>query len=387
MNMRIGVMGGTLDPVHNGHLQIASAVLEALRLDHVLLLPAGDPPHKKQTTLREDRLEMARLAAEETKGLVACAIEIMREGTTYTVDTLRELRRNDPSAEWFYIIGADTLDVLDTWRHFDEIAKMCVFAVVGRADMPADRKKMRELQEKYGASFEAIDCCGPDISSSEIRKRAAAGLDFSQMVPASVCRYITDRGLYQKQFAISEVIEMLKADLKPSRFAHTLGVAQTAKRLAPRFGIDINRAELAALLHDCAKSMPIDEMRSRVAACVPDADILELETENVLHAPAGAVLAAQKYGVRDREILSAIRKHTLGDARMTPLEALIYTADFIEPTRAPFSGLQQARELAEHDLYAATRLCAKLTNDYLESQGKPAHPKSLAMLNITEVIN
>lgn len=385
--MRIGVMGGTLDPVHNGHLQIARAVLEKLRLDHVLLLPAGDPPHKRQTTLKEERLEMARLAAQETEGLVLCAIEIMREGTTYTVDTLRELSSGDPSAEWFYIIGADTLDVLDTWRCFEEVAGMCIFAVVGRADMPANQEKMRELTEKYGASFEEIDFCGPDISSSEIRERVAEGLDVSRLVPASVYRYIGQRGLYKKQLAAAEIMEMLKADLKPSRFAHTLGVAQTAKRLAPRFGIDENRAELAALLHDCAKSMPIEEMRSMVTACVPDADAQELETVNVLHAPAGAVLAARKYGVRDREILSAIRKHTLGDVHMSPLEALIYTSDFIEPTRVPFTGLEQARELAESDLYAATRLCARLTNDYLESQGKLPHPKSLAMLNITEPID
>jgi len=89
--MRIGIMGGTLDPVHNGHLCIAQAVLEHLKLDRIMLLPAGDPPHKSKPTLKTDRLNMARIAAEGNDGIFVCSIEIFREGTTFTVDTLTEL--------------------------------------------------------------------------------------------------------------------------------------------------------------------------------------------------------------------------------------------------------------------------------------------------------
>ena len=120
--------------------------------------------------------------------------------------------------------------------------------------------------------------------------------------------------------------------LRPARYRHSIGVAETAMRLAPRYGVDPQRARLAGLLHDCAKSMDEAEMRRIVKANVPDADVLELAAGQVLHAPAGMVVARQKYGVRDPEILSAIRKHTLGGADMTPFEALIYVSDAVSYT-------------------------------------------------------
>lgn len=379
--MRVGIMGGTLDPVHNGHMQIAKAALDQLELDRVMLLPAGDPPHKNRPTLKTDRLKMARLAACEAEGVFPCNIEIFRSGTTYTVDTLRELRMNNPSVEWIYIIGADTLDVLDTWRNFGEVAKMCVFAVTGRADEPASQACIRELEEKYGARFVVLDFCGPDISSTEIRRRVAKGESIAALVPTSVEKYITDRGLYICGCSKEEIAGILKKTLKPSRYKHTLGVAETARRLADRFGVNPARAEIAALLHDCAKYIPLDEMRRLVAENIEDADALELETVSVLHAPAGAVLARQEFGVQDPGILSAIRKHTLGDAQMSVMDALIYTADFIEPNREDFPGLNDARRLAETDIFAAMRRCAQLTNTHLISQGRRPHPRSLAMLD------
>lgn len=378
--MRVGIMGGTLDPVHNGHIQVAKAALEALQLDSVMLLPAGDPPHKSHPTSKKDRFEMVRLAAREVKGLFPCGIEINREGTTYTVDTLNQLHRDNPSVEWFYLVGADTLDVLDTWRNFSEVAKLCTFAVTGRADADASREKAEEFRMQYGAKFVMLDFCGPDISSSEVRRRVSEGDEIADLVPTSVCDYIKDHGLYVCDRSKSEIIDVLKKNLKPSRFEHTLGVAGTAVRLAPFYGINPVKAEFAALLHDCAKYMPLDEMRKLVQENVPDADEMEMKAVSVLHAPAGAVYAAKEFGVKDREILSAIRKHTLGSADMSPLDALIYTADFIEPNRKDFPGLSEARKLAETDIYRAMCKCAQLTNEYLEAQGKMPHPRSLAIL-------
>lgn len=378
--MRVGIMGGTLDPVHNGHIQVAKAALELLGLDSVMLLPAGDPPHKSNPISKQDRFEMVCLAAREVERLFPSDIEINRDGTTYTVDTLRQLHKDNPSVEWYYLIGADTLDVLDTWRNFEEVAKLCIFVVTGRADAEASRAKAKLLMEKYGAEFIMLDFSGPDISSSEVRRRVAEGKHIDAVVPTSVCKYIKDHGLYICNRSKDEILAHLGKTLKPSRLKHTLGVAETAVRLAARYGVDPVRAEFAALLHDCAKYMPLEEMRSLVVKNIPDVDDLELETVSVLHAPAGAVYAAQEFGIRDPEILSAIRKHTLGDSEMTPLEALIYTADFIEPGREYFPGLDDARKLAEVDIYRAMCKCGQLTNEHVISQGRRPHPRSLAML-------
>ncbi len=382
--MRIGIMGGTLDPVHNGHLCIAEAVLKHLGLDRIMLLPAGDPPHKAKPTLKTDRLSMAKLAVEGNKDIFVCGIEIFREGTTFTVDTLTELSYWNPSTEWFYIIGADTLDVLDTWRNLKGVSEKCTFAVVGRADEAPDENRAAYLSETYGSRFVFVPVNGPDISSTDVRTRAAKGEDISDVVPQAVASYIRKNGLYICGMPKHAIMAELNKSLKPSRVEHTLGVAETAVRLAKKFGINPVKAEIAALLHDCAKYMSVPEMQQMLSGMPDQTDDAEFNTPSILHAPAGAVLAREKYGVQDPEILSAIRKHTIGDEIMSPLDALIYTADFIEPGREAFPGLDEPRALAEVDIYAAMRRCTELTNSYLLSQGKEPHHKSLKMLNNTD---
>ena len=378
--MRIGIMGGTLDPVHNGHIMIAQAALNALSLDGIMLLPAGDPPHKSNPICKMDRFEMARRAASVVEGMFACGIEIFREGTTYTVDTLRELHKRNPNTQWYYLIGADTLAVLDTWRDFAQVANLCRFVVVGRAEEDVDLTQIERLKSSYGAEFIALPVNGPATSSTDVRSRIARGASVDGMLPETVEAYIREKGLYLCNFSHELLLEKLKQMIKPSRLAHTLGVAETARRLASRYGIDPARAELAALLHDCAKSMPDEAMLQCISEHIADSDDDERATSCVLHAPAGSVLAQTVFGVQDPEILSAIRKHTIGDEFMSPMDALIYTADFIEPGRTSFPGLEEVRALAERDLYAAMVGCARLSSDYLAGQNKRAHPKTETLI-------
>lgn len=378
--MRIGIMGGTLDPVHCGHLQIAEAVRKFLMLDRIMLLPAGDPPHKSRVALKKDRLNMARKAAGGN--VFACGIEVFRSGTTYTVDTLKWLSENNPSTQWFYIIGADTLRLLDSWKDLKIVSSLCTFAVVGRSNEAPDEACAVRLLEKYGSKFVFVPYSGPEISSTEIRTKVAKGEDIHDLVPCGVAEYIHKNGLYLCGMQKSEIIAELERDLKPSRIRHTLGVVEIAVYLAKKHGVDPAKAEIAALLHDCAKYMSVPEMQRLIRENISDSDEAEINTQSLLHAPAGSVLAKEKYGVLDAEILSAIRKHTIGDVHMSPMDALIYTADFIEPNREPFEGLEEARLLAESDIFAAMRKCAELTNAYLASQGKAPHPKSIKMIEI-----
>lgn len=377
--MRVGIMGGTLDPVHNGHLSLAQAAIAFLKLDRVMLLPAGDPPHKQHTSLKTDRLKMARLAAESCTDVFACSMEIFRQGTTYTVDTLRLLRADNPNVAWYYLIGTDTLNVLDGWRQIEKVAEMCTFAVASRAGEGVCRPRMQELTRRYGAKFELLPFDGPEISSTEIRNSVAEGKSIAHWVPPRVEEYIKVHGLYLCNKSKAEILDILKKKLKPERYRHTLGVAETARNLAERYGVDPQRAELAGLLHDCAKYLPVSKMLEMIHRAVPDADAAELSAQSVLHAPAGAVLAAEEFGVRDPQILSAIRKHTLGGPGLSAMEALIYLSDFIEPNRKDFPGLSEARALAQTDLFAAARFSAKLTNQHLRAQGGQPHPRSVAM--------
>jgi len=381
--MKIGILGGTLDPVHNGHIEIALAAMKELGLDRVALMPSGDPPHKTRATDKQDRLQMARIATEAHPGLYASDREICRSGTTYTVDTLSALTVERPEVEWTYILGADALNKLDTWKEFPRIARLCSFAAVSRPGCDEDlaRLRARAIGSCYQTRVDLLPVSGPPLSSTSVRKRVAEGLPIDDSVPAAVADYIRQNGLYLCKYSEAQILERLKGMLTWHRFTHTLGVADTAQRLAPNCGVDPMRARLAGLLHDCAKSMPLDEMRELVVKNLPDMDEEELETRAILHAPAGMVMARDVFGVRDASILSAIRKHTVGDGEMSPMDALIYVSDFVEPGREPFPGLEKARKLAEKDIYKAMVCCTQLTARHLKSQGKRPHPRSQALLD------
>ena len=380
--MKVGILGGTFDPVHNGHIEIARSAMDELGLDRVALMPSGDPPHKPRTTQRADRLEMARIAAREQEGIFVDDTEIRREGITYTVDTLSRLAVEHPEVEWVYILGADALNTVDGWREFPRIARLCSFAAVARpgVDSSLTRMRARSIEQCYGTRVSLLTVGGLDISSTQVRLRNAEGKSIVPLVPAGVARYIREKGLYLCCFSEEQILKKLRQTITPRRFTHTLGVAETAQRLAPKCGVDPRRAGLAGLLHDCAKSMDLDAMKALVKANISDMDEEELNSRAILHAPTGMIVARDEYGVRDPSILSAIRRHTLGDANMSAMDALIYVSDFIEPGRDSFPGLEKARNAAEEDVYLAARVCAELTAKHLKDIGQKMHPRTQRLL-------
>jgi nicotinate-nucleotide adenylyltransferase len=199
---RIGVLGGTFDPVHNAHLMIAKEAKAAAGLDRVLLMPAGNPPHKaKWLTAPEHRLNMARLAVEGMEGFAVSDLEIRTPGVDYTVDTLRMLRESMPDARLYFIIGGDSLMYLDQWKNPEGLLNQAAFIAVYRpgGSMEALERKRVEILARYGGEIQLVSCPGEDISSTEIRRRVAAGLDISALVPCSVKDYIEMHRLYREE--------------------------------------------------------------------------------------------------------------------------------------------------------------------------------------------
>lgn len=380
--MRIGIMGGTMDPIHNGHIAIAQMVKNALQLDDMLLLPAGDPPHKTPHVDKWRRLEMVRLAAEEC-GMLVSDSEVSRAKTTYTVDTLTEFTAARPDVEWVYVVGGDTVFVIEKWRNFPQVAKMCEFAVVSRPGDEKLQKQMDEVAARTGAKFTLVSGVGPDISSTMIREMAAAGQDVSALVPKKVAEAIARNGLY-RPMDFDEMHARLSGMIPEKRLIHSIGVMETAVRLAPAVGVDVGKARIAGLLHDCAKKLTREQM---LEACKKAGIALfdgEAESEPILHAPAGVHVARYEFGVTDREVLSAIRYHTAGAPDMSPLEELIFVADFIEPNRRPIPGLEAIREVAEKDIHEAARMCAESTKRHVTANGWPFCPQTQAMLDAYE---
>jgi predicted HD superfamily hydrolase involved in NAD metabolism len=175
-----------------------------------------------------------------------------------------------------------------------------------------------------------------------------------------------------------KMIDRLQKDLTRDRFAHTMGVQKTAIEMARTFGADEEKAGLAGLLHDCAKCMTLEQML--IMAKNEPTDAMLKQSKALMHAVAGRAMAESVYGVRDKEVLDAIRWHTTGRAGMSRLEKIIYLADMIEPTRKPYPGLEELRGLCHEDLEKAMHTALLQSMHHVLEQGKDLHPDTMAAL-------
>lgn len=176
-----------------------------------------------------------------------------------------------------------------------------------------------------------------------------------------------------------EALEIVKKQLTEHRYQHTLGVMETAISLAKRYGADEKKAELAAIFHDYAKFRPKEEMKQIILAQNMPNDLLAYNSE-LWHAPVGAYLVQTEAGIHDEEILNAIRYHTSGRSDMTLLEKIVYVADYIEPGRI-FPGVEDVRELAQHDLDEALIQALKNTVQFLLKKNQPIYPATIDTYN------
>ena len=382
---RIGIMGGSFDPIHQGHIRMAQCALESLRLDKVLMLPSGNPPHKPDITPAEHRYRMVCAACAGLDGLEPCREEVDRAGVIYTVDTLSILHEKYPKAELFYIIGADTLMELHKWRMFEKVLTLCTFLVCPRSwnytpkQLDEERKRLTAL----GGQFILLDMEVVDVSSTEVRNAIRDG-ESTPLLPVQVRQYAQSAGLYGASLRIPEGpkwLAMLFEDLSLKRFSHTLAVADTARRLALLHGLDPIKAEIAGLLHDCAKCLPLKEMQ-RIAKdnhLTDDPSILE--SGALLHSVVGAYLASTKYGCTDEEVIAAIRSHTTGQPGMSQLAMAVWLADTIEPTRAPYPLLDKTRMLAGLSLEKAMITSLEGTLQHVRKKGENVHPATAETLS------
>jgi nicotinate-nucleotide adenylyltransferase len=200
---KTGIFGGTFNPIHNGHLIIAESVREQCGLDKVLFMPSGQPPHKRDPEVvdPERRFEMVKLAVGSNPCFEASRMEIDRAGFTYTVNTLQELRTEYGSEMGLYfIIGADIVPELVTWKDFRHVFELCEFVAVLRPgfDKEAFTREIGSITENYGAVIHTVDARLIDISSTEIREKCSAGESIRYLVPDGVREYIYKEGLYIK---------------------------------------------------------------------------------------------------------------------------------------------------------------------------------------------
>ena len=384
--MKIGVYGGTFNPPHLGHVTAARAVFELLKLDLLLLVPDGQPPHKMLppgSPSPEQRLEMTRLAGEQL-GLGARVrtldLERKREGRSYTAETLRQLHQQYPEDELWLLMGTDMFLTLQAWREPGEILSLAGIAAFGRTE--EDTEELFSVQRDYlyrtypQARIFTLTIPGVvDVSSTELRTMLARG-EGGNLLPPAVYGYILREGLYDtradlKHLPLRTLRPVALSYLKHKRIPHVLGTEQEAIRLAERYGADVEKARVAALLHDCTKRLDMEEQLALCRQYGIRLDALEQQALKLLHAKTGAAIARDVFGVDD-EIYRAIWWHTTGHAGMTLLEKIMYLADYIEPSR-DFPGVDKLRAVCYKDLDEGLLMGLEMTIEEMTSMGNPVH--------------
>lgn len=200
---KIGIVGGTFDPIHNGHLLLGKQAYIEYKLDAVWYMPSGQPPHKKDHTITaaKDRCAMVELAVEGEPYYRFSDFEVSRPGNTYTAQTIRLLREHYPEHEFYFILGADSLYEIEKWYHPEEVIGHVVILVAGRdydeAHLPMEQQ-IAYLSDRYHGTIYPLHCVEVDISSEELRGMIARGKSVVKYVPKAVACYIEDHRLYQE---------------------------------------------------------------------------------------------------------------------------------------------------------------------------------------------
>lgn len=375
---KIGILGGTFNPIHNGHLALATAAMEQYNLEEVWLMPSKLPPHKSHFSMlsEEHRLTLTALASKTNKKFRVSDFELQRDGLTYTADTLELLTKKHPDTRFYFIVGGDSLIKFKSWRRPERILELCTLLGAGRAGYEEEQvvTAAQALRKQFPqAEIGTVVLPDHPISSNEIRKAFYTGAAerVKQYLPEAVWAYLQEHQLFSKT-TFAELDAEMAQTLPRKRYLHSVAVAHLAAAYAASLGYDPERALIAGILHDCAKAYSDEQL---VADCDKfSISVTEVERRNgfLLHGKLGAFYARMKYYITDEEILSAISYHTTGRPGMTDLEKIVFLADYLEPfrTQPTEPDLNEIRRTAFCDIDKAVYLALKNTLRYLASTGQ-----------------
>ena len=376
--MRIVIFGGSFNPPHKGHRNMAMHAARILKPDKLLIIPDYLPPHKELSPLTpppEDRLELCRLCFSDIPGAEVSDIEIARGGKSYTADTLRALKEQYPDAELTLLVGGDMFKTVDTWHEADYILQTAAICAFPRSKKDgALEDKARALRRLRGAEVIIIRQ-KPLVASSTSLRRALRFRGGTGLLTGAVYAYIVKKRLYGVRVNFEWLRKQGYAMLKLGRIAHVRGCEEEAVRLAERYGADRERAAEAAILHDCTKKAQMEEQLRLCEKYGIIPDDIERTNGKLLHAKTGAEVARQEFGM-DASVVEAIRWHTTGRANMTRLEKVIYMADYIEPNR-DFEGVEELRKLACEDLDRAVLRGLEMSLEDVAGREETPHPNTV----------
>ena len=354
---RIGVFGGTFDPVHNGHVELARQAIKECELDELIVVPVNEQPLKLDRKLAPNnhRFKMLELAFNDDEKIAISMIEMEKGDVSYTIDTLRLVKQlyentyEGENVEVWFVVGIDAFSKVEFWKDADNLLKEFPFIIGTRPGYKETEQKefLAYVRKKFSATISTVDNAQIPISSTEIKTRLRKGESFNEAIPAPVVRYIIENGLYIPK-------------------SHIEGVCETAKLLAKHYGADEKKAEFAALYHDRFKYLMPEELVNFVKRF--DLDKKYENNIDLAHSKIAAEMMKCEHGVSDEDVINAVKYHTTGRAGMSLLEKILYIADVIEPGR-DYPGVEKLRELAYKDLDSACLTAMENTVEYVRAKG------------------
>ena len=374
---RIGIYGGTFNPVHQGHIRLAQHYIRELGLDRLLVIPTKYPHYKLVRDLApsRDRLEMCRLAFQHCPEVQVSDMELNRPGKIYTIDTIHEIRKEHPDAELFLLVGGDMFRGFEKWYNFQEILLNCTLCTAARErDEYRELERSRILLSRYSDRLMILDMPALELSSTEVRENLKAGRSCAGLLTEEVMDYINAKELYKAdpahEAAVAAYTEKIRSMLKPSRFEHSLNVAQRAVYLADVYGEDVKKAEIAGLLHDICKNMSAEEQLQWTKKSAIIFDKSFWAQPQLWHGFAAAEYIQEVLGIRDEDIISAVRWHTVGKADMTTFEKIIFLADLTSAERN-YPAAEEVRDIVDKSLDEGMRTSLLFTVGKLVENHQP----------------
>jgi nicotinate-nucleotide adenylyltransferase len=390
--LKLGILGGSFNPVHLGHLFLADKALSLLKLDRVVMIPAYISPFKldaeNMESSADDRIKMLAAAAAGDSRLAIDDCEIRREGVSYTVDTLEDIiSRYMPCGKPSLIIGDDLADSFMEWRNSERILQLADIVIARRINAAA---------VKYPFPHKLIDNEVINISSQTVRQRISEDGGWRSFVPAGVRAIIEDKRLYgfggewkaagiAKDFGedcthanILRVEAAARETLSTVRFLHSRNTALLAQDLCSRFNLDPRAGYFAGIAHDLAKELDGKQMLKLAKSDGNTISALEKGRLNLLHGRAAAVLLRERFCIHNKDILEAVAVHTSGSENMCPLAKVIYIADKAESSRNIDPALRKM--CYEEDLDSILFAVLKKTVSKLQSRQLDLYEGTLKLL-------
>lgn len=341
--MRIGIFGGSFNPIHIGHIKIAQEAIKDLNLDKLIIVPVNKNPFKKDKVIvsAEHRINMINLVLEDKMEL--STFEIERKGISYTIDTVEFFSQKYLNDELYLIIGSDNLDKLYKWKNIDKIAKLVKIVILKR------NKKINNINIK---KHNCILLNNPiyELSSTKFLN------GFYDSVEKKVLEYIGKNKLYME--------DILKNTLSQKRFLHSINAKNFAIQLAKSLNYDVQKASFAAFVHDIAKEINEEDSRKIIKKFSPSKVNIE---KYKLHQEVGYIILKHYFNIEE-EVAHSIRVHTSLDFNLSLLDKIVFMADKLCVGRK-WEGIQKIRTLALTHFDEAFNFVVERTKEFNLNKG------------------